>query len=163
MIRAHERVSKHEALSRAGDLLDLVGIDRRRLRAYPHELSGGMRQRVAMARALAQDSHVLLMDEPFAALDAINKRLMQDELARIWQQTRKTIVYVTHDIVESLLLGTRVAVMTSGPAATIKREVDVDLHAPRSSTSPDFVELNRLLEDLLHEEVHRARAMAKAA
>lgn len=144
------------------DYLVLVGLDEHRHK-FPFQLSGGMKQRVQIARALIMEPDVLLMDEPFAALDAINKRLMQDELARIWQQTRKTIVYVTHDIIESLLLGTRVAVMTSGPAATIKREVDVDLPAPRSSTSPQFVELHRLLEELLHEEVHRARAIAKAA
>ena len=142
--------------------LTMVGLQDHRHK-FPFELSGGMKQRVQIARALIMEPDVLVMDEPFAALDAITKRLMQEEVSRIWQQTGKTIIYVTHDIVESLLLGTRVAVMTSGPAATIKREVDVDLARPRSSTAPEFVELNRLLEGLLHEEVHRARATARAA
>jgi NitT/TauT family transport system ATP-binding protein len=142
--------------------LTMVGLQDHRHK-FPFELSGGMKQRVQIARALIMEPDVLLMDEPFAALDAITKRLMQEELSRIWQQTGKTVIYVTHDIVESLLLGTRVAVMTSGPGATIKREVDVALPQPRSSTAPDFVELNRYLEGLLHEEVHRARALAARA
>jgi NitT/TauT family transport system ATP-binding protein len=142
--------------------LRMVGLQDHRHK-FPFELSGGMKQRVQIARALIMEPEVLVMDEPFAALDAITKRLMQDEVSRIWQETGKTIIYVTHDIVESLLLGTRVAVMTSGPAATIKREVDVGLPRPRSNTAPEFVELNRLLESLLHEEVHRARASAKVA
>ena len=148
--------------SKLGDYLALVGLNEHRHK-FPFELSGGMKQRVQIARALIMEPDVLLMDEPFAALDAINKRLMQDELSRIWQQTGKTIIYVTHDIIESLLLGTRVAVMTSGPSATINREVDVDLPTPRNSTAPEFVALNRLLETLLHEEVHRARSHVKAA
>lgn len=148
--------------SKLDEYLTLVGLNEHRHK-FPFELSGGMKQRVQIARALIMEPDVLLVDEPFAALDAINKRLMQDELSRIWQQTGKTIVYVTHDIIESLLLGTRVAVMTSGPGATIKREVDVNLATPRNSTAPDFIELNRLLETLLHEEVHRARANVKAA
>jgi NitT/TauT family transport system ATP-binding protein len=144
------------------EYLSLVGLEEHRHK-FPFELSGGMKQRVQIARALIMEPDVLLMDEPFAALDAINKRLMQDELSRIWQQTGKTIVYVTHDIIESLLLGTRVAVMTTGPGATIKREVEVGLAAPRSSTAPEFVELHRLLEGLLHEEVHRSRMKAQIA
>jgi NitT/TauT family transport system ATP-binding protein len=142
--------------------LTMVGLQDHRHK-FPFELSGGMKQRVQIARALIMEPEVLLMDEPFAALDAITKRLMQEELSRIWQETGKTVIYVTHDIVESLLLGTRVAVMTSGPGATIKREIDVDLPRPRSSTAPEFVELNRYLESLLHEEVHRSRALSARA
>ncbi len=142
--------------------LTMVGLQDHRHK-FPFELSGGMKQRVQIARALIMEPDVLVMDEPFAALDAITKRLMQEELSRIWQATGKTIIYVTHDIVESLLLGTRVAVMTSGPGATIKREIDVDIGQPRSTTSGAFVELNRLLEDLLHEEVHRSRSLASRA
>jgi NitT/TauT family transport system ATP-binding protein len=97
------------------------------------------------------------MDEPFAALDAITKRLLQVEMSRIWQETRKTIMYVTHDIVEALILGTRIALMTSGPAGTIKREIPVDLPHPRRTTDPEFVELAGILEELLLEEVHKAR------
>jgi len=138
--------------------LTMVGLQDHRHK-FPFELSGGMKQRLQIARALIMEPEVLLMDEPFAALDAITKRLMQEELSRIWQETGKTVVYVTHDIVESLLLGNRVAVMTSGPAAAIKREVDVRLHRPRSSTEPQFVELNRYLEELLLEEVYRTRSL----
>ena len=125
---------------------------------FPFELSGGMKQRVQIARALIMEPEILLMDEPFAALDAITKRLLQRELSRIWQQTGRTIVYVTHDIIEALLLGTHVALMTHGPAATIKRRIEVNIAQPRNSTAPEFVELTRLLEDLLQEEVQNARA-----
>jgi NitT/TauT family transport system ATP-binding protein len=142
--------------------LAMVGLQEHRHK-FPFELSGGMKQRVQIARALIMEPDVLLMDEPFAALDAITKRLLQEELSRIWQQTGKTIIYVTHDIVESLLLGTRVAVMTSGPAATIKREIDVDMVQPRSTRAPEFVELTGVLEGLLHEEVYRSRASAAKA
>ncbi len=135
--------------------LRMVGL-REDAHKFPFELSGGMKQRVQIARALITEPEVLLMDEPFAALDAITKRLLQQELSRIWQETRKTIVYITHDLIEALLLGTRVAVMTAGPSATIKCELPVDLPRPRSATDPDFVELTRRLETLLHEEVHAA-------
>ena len=145
-----------------GRYLQMVGLTEH-AHKFPFELSGGMKQRVQIARALIMEPEVLLMDEPFAALDAITKRLLQQELARIWQQTRKTILYVTHDIIEALLLGTRVAVMTHGPAATLKREIAVNVAQPRSPTSPDFVELTELLEALLHEEVHHARAAGAAA
>jgi NitT/TauT family transport system ATP-binding protein len=143
--------------------LRMVGL-KEHAHKFPFELSGGMKQRVQIARALIMEPDILLMDEPFAALDAITKRLLQQELARIWQETGKTIVYVTHDIIEALLLGTRVAVMTAGPAATIKQEIEVRLAQPRSSTAADFVELTKLLEATLHEEVHTARAaQAQAA
>lgn len=143
--------------------LHMVGL-KEHAHKYPFELSGGMKQRVQIARALIMEPAILLMDEPFAALDAITKRLLQQELARIWQETGKTIVYVTHDIIEALLLGTRVAVMTAGPAATIKQEIEVRIAQPRSSTAPDVVELTKLLEATLHEEVHKARmSQAQAA
>ena len=124
---------------------------------FPFELSGGMKQRVQIARALIVEPEILLMDEPFAALDAITKREMQQELSRIWQETQKTVVYVTHDIIEALLLGTRVAVMTNGPGARIKREISVNLPRPRSSNTMEFVEVARALEVLIEEEVYAAR------
>ena len=143
--------------------LRMVGL-KEHAHKFPFELSGGMKQRVQIARALIMEPAILLMDEPFAALDAITKRLLQQELARIWQETGKTIVYVTHDIMEALLLGTHVAVMTAGPAATIKQEIEVRIAQPRSSTAPEFVEMTKLLEATLHEEVHKARAaQAQAA
>jgi NitT/TauT family transport system ATP-binding protein len=140
----------------AGRYLTMVGLQDH-AHKFPFELSGGMKQRVQIARALIMEPEILLMDEPFAALDAITKRLLQVEMSRIWQETRKTIMYVTHDIVEALILGTRIALMTSGPAGTIKREITVDLPHPRRTTDPEFVELAGILEELLLEEVHKAR------
>ena len=98
--------------------LKMVGLSQH-AQKFPFELSGGMKQRLQLARALIMEPEILLMDEPFAALDAITKRGLQVELARIWYETGKTFIYVTHDIVEALLLGTRVGVMTAGPNARI--------------------------------------------
>jgi NitT/TauT family transport system ATP-binding protein len=139
--------------------LRMVGLSQH-LRKFPFELSGGMKQRVQIARSLIMEPEILLMDEPFAALDAITKRGLQQELSRIWQETQKTVIYVTHDIIEALLLGTRVAVMTAGPAAGIKTEIAIDLPRPRVTTSLDFVEVVRTLECLIEEEVNAARANA---
>jgi NitT/TauT family transport system ATP-binding protein len=138
--------------------LKMVGLDRH-AHKFPFELSGGMRQRVQIARALIMEPQILLMDEPFAALDAITKRVLQRELVRIWRETHKTIIYVTHDIIEALLLGTRVAVMTRGPAATIKQEITIDLRSPREPTNQDFVELTKQLESLIDEEVKASRTV----
>jgi len=149
-------VSRAVYESQLSAYLKMVGLDRHSHK-FPFELSGGMRQRVQIARALIMEPQMLLMDEPFAALDAITKRLLQRELIRIWRETHKTVVYVTHDIVEALLLGTRVAVMTAGPAARIKQEVSIDLKSPRDPTNADFVELTKRLEGLLDEEVKNSR------
>ena len=108
------------------DLVGLTGFEDR----YPHELSGGMKQRVAIARALAYDPEVLLMDEPFAAVDAQTREVLQEELLRIWGKTQKTIVFVTHSIDEAVFLGDRVAVMATNPG-TIKEIVDINLQRPR--------------------------------
>src|SRR5262249_24952549 len=109
------------------------------------------------ARALIVEPEILLMDEPFAALDAITKRQMQQELARIWQEAHKTVVYVTHDIIEALLLGTRVAVMTTGPAARIRQEFAIDLPRPRTSSTIEFVTLAHTLEVMIEDEINAAR------
>jgi NitT/TauT family transport system ATP-binding protein len=108
------------------DLVGLTGFEER----YPHELSGGMKQRVAIARALAYDPEVLLMDEPFAAVDAQTREVLQEELLRIWEKTQKTIVFVTHSIDEAIFLGDRVAVMATNPG-TIKEIVEINLQRPR--------------------------------
>jgi NitT/TauT family transport system ATP-binding protein len=139
--------------------LRMVGLSQH-VRKFPFELSGGMKQRVQIARSLIMEPEILLMDEPFAALDAITKRGLQQELSRIWQQTGKTVVYVTHDIIEALLLGTRVAVMTAGHAARVKREIAIDLPQPRVTSSLEFVDAARTLEVLIEEEVHAARSEA---
>ncbi len=124
--------------------------------AYPYQLSGGMKQRVAVARAFANNPEVLLMDEPFASLDEQNKILLQAELLKIWEESRKTVVFVTHSIDEAVLLGDRVLVMTGRPGR-IKADVPVTLPRPRSvyelKSSPAFSELVRAVWSLLRDEV----------
>ncbi|HYA37661.1 MAG TPA: ABC transporter ATP-binding protein [Candidatus Methylomirabilis sp.] len=121
---------------------------------YPKDLSGGMRQRVAIARVLALDSPILLMDEPFGALDALTRRTLQDELLRIWEELRKTIVFVTHSIEESVYLADRVVAMTYRPG-TIKREVQVTLARERDPSSTEFNRYTRELAQLVMEEQYR--------
>jgi NitT/TauT family transport system ATP-binding protein len=133
----------------------LVGLQDH-LKKFPFELSGGMKQRTQIARSLVSEPEMLLMDEPFAALDAINKRTLQRELAQIWESTGKTIVYITHDITEALLLGTRIAVMSAGPAARIKAVIDVDLAASaRKVGNAEFTALLQGLEEMIREEVEK--------
>ena len=110
--------------------------------AYPHELSGGMQQRAAIARALAYNPSVLLMDEPFAALDALTRDEMQRLLVDVWRETRKTIVYVTHNVAEAVYLADRIVVLTPHPG-TVKAEVKVTLSRPRDPLSVPFVECQK--------------------
>ncbi len=124
---------------------------------YPFELSGGMSQRVGIARALLMNPEVILMDEPFAALDSQTKLEMQEELVDIWQHQRGTIVFVTHSVDEALILGTKVAVMTYRPGK-IRELIPLDLPRPRDVTSPEFNELKRHILALIREESERARA-----
>ncbi len=129
-------------------------------RHYPRQLSGGMMQRVALARALANDPAVLLMDEPFGALDSQTRSLMQELLLDIWQQSSKTVLFITHDIDESILLGDRVYVMTARPGR-IKEMVEIDLPRPRSVdllTSEAFMTLKRRIMHSIHEEAVRSFA-----
>jgi peptide/nickel transport system ATP-binding protein len=126
MIRAHERVSKHEALARAGDLLELVGIDRRRLRSYPHELSGGMRQRVVIAMALALRPELVIMDEPTTALDVVVQREILQQIRELQTELGFAVLFITHDLSLLLELAHRVAIMYAGeiveqaPAARLR-------------------------------------------
>jgi NitT/TauT family transport system ATP-binding protein len=145
-------IVRSEYQSRLQIYLRMVGLSRH-AQKFPFELSGGMKQRVQIARSLIMEPEVLLMDEPFAALDAISKRSLQRQLSRIWQETHKTVMYVTHDIIEALLLGTRIAVMSASPSSRIKREIRVDLPRPRMLGSMEFVEAARLLESLIEEEM----------
>jgi sulfonate transport system ATP-binding protein len=135
----------------AGELLERVhldGFEKRR----PHELSGGMKQRVALARALAQDADVLLMDEPFAAVDAITRDLLQEELVRLWRASSLTILFVTHNAREAVRLGDRVVVFTSRPGR-VAHEFRVDLPRPRSLDSPELAVLAGRITDRLKKEM----------
>jgi NitT/TauT family transport system ATP-binding protein len=149
-----------EAAARVEAALKLVGLTRFR-RHYPHQLSGGMRQRSAIARAFVTDPGMLLMDEPLAALDAQNRVILQAELVRIWEQTRKTVIYITHSIEEALLLGDRTVVMTAHPGR-IKQIIDVRFPRPRNlmtlSASPEFGRLKLDIWQVLEAEVTRARS-----
>ena len=142
-----------EARAKADALLDKLALrgfgDR-----FPKDLSGGMRQRVALARCLALDAPMLLMDEPFGALDALTRRSMQDELLRIWTELKQTIAFVTHGIEESLLLADRVVVMTYRPG-TVKKIISVALPRPRDETSPEFSAALRAITQMVREEQRR--------
>jgi NitT/TauT family transport system ATP-binding protein len=153
-------VPASEANPRVDAALKLVGLTKFR-RHYPHQLSGGMRQRTAIARAFVTDPAMLLMDEPFAALDAQNRVILQAELVRLWEQTGKTVIYVTHSIEEALLLGDRTVVMTAQPGR-IKQIIDVPFPHPRDlmqlSASAEFGALKLDIWRVLEEEVMRVRA-----
>jgi len=123
------------------------------VKSYPHHLSGGMQQRVAIARALAYNPSVLLMDEPFAALDALTRDEMQRLLADVWRETRKTVIYVTHNVAEAVYLADRVIVMTPHPGR-IKTEVAIDLPRPRDPLGVEFLDYQKLLLGHLGEAQH---------
>ena len=154
--RGVERAARE---ARAREMLAMVGLTRF-ARHYPHQLSGGMKQRVGIARALANDPEVLLMDEPFAALDAQTRTIMQEELLRIWATLGKTVIYVTHSLEEALLLGDRVVLMTSRPGR-VRQVFPVDLGRPRGLEIRSSQAYGVLLEKIwseLREEVVRAMA-----
>lgn len=149
-------VPKKERADRAHDLLSLVrlgGAEQKRV----HELSGGMRQRVALARSLAQNRDVLLMDEPFAALDAITRDVLHDELERIWHETGRTIVFVTHNVREAVRLGERVLLMSSRPGRIV-REWEVDIAGQRRIETPAVAELSLVITEHLRQEIRRHAA-----
>jgi len=135
----------------AARYLDLVGLTAHAAK-FPAQLSGGMKQRVAIARALANHPAIVLMDEPFGALDAQTREVMQEELLRIWEQDKKTVVFVTHSISESIFLADRIVVMATRPG-TIKEIVDVTMPHPRDRSSAAFVALEREIKRLVREEV----------
>ncbi len=147
-------VGKAERRRVANEYLELVGLHGFAER-YPHELSGGMKQRVALARSLAYRPDVLLMDEPFAALDAQTREILQGELLRLWEHDRKTIVFITHSLDEAIYLSDRVAVMTQRPGR-IKQIIDIPLARPRSAevrNTPEFAALRQRAWEVLRDEV----------
>jgi NitT/TauT family transport system ATP-binding protein len=156
-------VSKRERRARAQQYIDLVGLASH-AQKYPGQLSGGMKQRIQIARALVGDSPVLLMDEPFGALDAQNRSILQDELAKIWQQTQRTVLFITHDISEAITLADRIGIMTAGPEASIKEIIDTPLPRPRRRGDPAFGELYDRINTVVSSEVTRAlrRELAEA-
>jgi len=125
-------------------------------KSYTYQLSGGMKQRVAISRALSMDPDILLMDEPFAALDSQTRDLLLVELQLIWAKTRKTIIFVTHNISESICLGDKVVVFTKRPA-TVKKEITIDYRRPRLSEDSNLFEYNRLILDELKTEIIQAK------
>lgn len=156
-------VPKRQIRETVGHYLDRTGLSKF-ANAYPHQLSGGMKQRVSIARAFANDPEVLLMDEPFSALDEQNKTLLQEELLRIWDETKKTVLFITHSVDEAVTLGDKIMVMTAHPGRT-KAIVDVPFARPRSvlelRATPQYGELVYKIWGYLREEVQHAKADAE--
>ncbi len=137
-----------EVAARANRFVAMVGLERF-ADAYPHQLSGGMKQRVAIARVLANDAALILMDEPFGALDAMSRERLQTELLQLWNETGLTIIFVTHSIEEALVLADRVVLMSTGPGRIVGETI-VDLERPRDVSGPAFNALRRELTAALH-------------
>jgi NitT/TauT family transport system ATP-binding protein len=152
-------VARAERRARALRHLELVGL-RGQEGKYPAELSGGMKQRIQIARALVNEPKMLLMDEPFAALDAQTRSLMQGELASIWQATRTTVLFITHDIDEAVTLGSRIGVMRAGPRSQVKGVIEVTLNGARGRTDDVFLKYYRQVYEMIRDEV--AKSLARA-
>src|SRR3989441_6469948 len=150
-------VGKAERRERATHYLKLVGLGGQEQK-YPAELSGGMKQRIQIARVLANEPQMLLMDEPFAALDAQTRSLMQIELASIWQTTRTTGLFITHDIDEAVTMGTRIGVMRAGPRSQVKGMVEVALDGARSRTDDVFLRYYKQVYEMIRDEVAKSIA-----
>jgi sulfonate transport system ATP-binding protein len=159
-------VPKKEAHAKARDWLRRVGLAGFE-NHHPHQLSGGMRKRVGLAAALINEPSILLMDEPFGALDVQTKAIMSNELLALWEETRPSVIFVTHDLEEAIALADRVVVMTVGPG-TVKGIYDIDLPRPRGEVQeirfePRFLELHQQIWESLREEVRRAYARTAGA
>ncbi|WP_018924188.1 ABC transporter ATP-binding protein [Salsuginibacillus kocurii] len=148
-----QKLSAEEEMERAEYFLKLVHLSKF-MQSFPHELSGGMKQRVAIARALALDPDVLLMDEPFGALDEQTRTMLHQEVQYIWEETRKTILFVTHNIRESILLSDRIVLMGTRPGRIVET-FDVDLERPRKPSDPAFIELEEAINKKLAVEIDK--------
>ncbi len=146
-----KRVPKDKRRKIGMDYLKLIGMDGFQ-DSYPYELSGGMQQRVAIARALANDPNILLMDEPFGALDAHTRIIMQEELLEIWNQDKKTILFITHSVNEAISLADKIIVMTKRPG-TIREIIDVNMERPRDRANLRYGELANKILKMLREEL----------
>ncbi|CAD6545894.1 ABC transporter ATP-binding protein [Paraburkholderia sabiae] len=154
-LRAAKKLSRAEAKERAQHYLDKVGLAQF-ADAYPHTLSGGMKQRVAIARALAMQPRVLLMDEPFAALDALTRRKMQEELLRLWEEVRFTLLFVTHSIEEALIVGNRILLLSPHPGR-VRAELNSHQYTQDSFGRSDFQHRVAQIHRLLFEEMESSR------
>lgn len=148
------RVTAAERARLSKEYLELVGLGHSADK-FPTQLSGGMRQRLQIARVLVNSPSVVLMDEPFGALDAQTRDVMQRELSRIWESTRPTVLFVTHDIIEAIMLADRIIVMTVGPRAGIKSVHHIQMDRPRDEMDPDFLALYQILRTEIGEEVQK--------
>jgi len=148
-------VEKQERRRIARRYIELVGLSKFE-NCHPHELSGGMKQRVGIARALATNPKLLLMDEPFGALDAQTRNILQEELMRIWMQEHKTVLYVTHSVDEAIFLGDRVLVLTASPGR-MKMEFKVDIERPRDRTSQEVNALRKAILEQLTSEIMKVK------
>ncbi len=157
-MRGVERAERQTRVRRYLELVGLAGQEHK----HPTELSGGMKQRIQIARVLANEPEILLMDEPFGALDAQTRSVMQQELLKIWRETRKTVLFITHDIDEAIVLATRIGVMHAGPESRLKGVIPVDLDvSERDRTHDRFVAVYRQVHAMIREEL--AIAMRRSA
>jgi NitT/TauT family transport system ATP-binding protein len=159
------KVNEKEIREVVGHFLDRTGLTRFR-NAYPHQLSGGMKQRVSIARAFANDPEILLMDEPFSALDEQNRTLLQEELLRIWDETKKTVLFITHSVDEAVTLSDKIMIMTAHPGRT-KAILDVPFARPRNvielRAEAEYGEMVYRIWGYLRDEVQQAKAQAEMA
>jgi NitT/TauT family transport system ATP-binding protein len=158
-------MDKAKALGIAREWLVRVGLDGHG-KKYPHQLSGGMRKRAGLAQALALDPRILLMDEPFSALDIQTRQLMEDELLQLWSADRKSVVFVTHDLEEAISLSDRVVVLSAGPATHPIAEFEIDLERPREVAeirmTQRFLQLHSAIWEVLRGEVLKSYARTRS-